>query len=157
MPDLLIKFKLNLEYHPIQSGALYIPHPHGPLFHRWLPDGVADAIELDTNDSKATLRKSGLRDKGMLMTDILGLIRIGRRSLLTSYQQQGKLDAGPLFGLLEIRDISDIEAKSLKERNLYTDVSKNLGEADNPAASGTSQPIPKYSPREIWSILDSGD
>jgi hypothetical protein len=125
MPDLLIKFKLNLEYHPIQSGALYIPHPHGPLFHRWLPDGVADAIELDTNDSKATLKvwfeRQGYVDDGYIRFDK------NRKEVAPDIlSTQGKLDAGPLFGLLEIRDISDIEARSLKERNLYTDVSKNL-------------------------------
>ena len=53
MPDLLIKFKLELEYHPIRSGALYFPHPNGPLFHRWLPNGMGDAIELDTNNSES--------------------------------------------------------------------------------------------------------
>jgi len=126
MPDLLIKFKLDLEYHPIQSGALYIPHPHGPLFHRWLPDGVSDAIELDTKDSKATL-KVWFERHGYV--DAHGYIKFDKdRSEVDPdiLSTQGKLDAGPLFGSLEIRDISDTEARSLKESDSHAEVHKSL-------------------------------
>ncbi len=114
MPDLLIKFKLELEYHPIRSGVLYFPHPNGPLFHRWLPNGMGDAIELDTNDFKASL-KIWFERYGYLDNELIKFDRNRKEVDLLDISVQGKLDAGPLFGLLEIRDLSDMEARSLKE------------------------------------------
>lgn len=125
MSDLLIKFKLDLEYHPIPSGSLYIPHPHGPLFHRWLPGGETDAIELDTKDPKATLRV-WLEMHGYLRDGYIEFDREKREIAPEVVPTQGKLDGGPLYGLLTIRDINDSEARWLKGEVEDIETSKNF-------------------------------
>jgi hypothetical protein len=52
MKSLLIQVGINLEDYRIPE---YI-RPNGPYFHRWLPNGEEDAIQLETGDSNSNLR-----------------------------------------------------------------------------------------------------
>ncbi|MBE9513549.1 MAG: hypothetical protein IMY83_00765, partial [Chloroflexi bacterium] len=111
---LLLKFKLRLECSPIRSGALYTPGVFGPQFHRWLPDGEKDAIVLDTGDLSATLKvwfeRWGFVDGNLIRFDY------ERQEVEPEIMvQQGRLDAGPLIGLLEIRRLSQEDIASLEQ------------------------------------------
>lgn len=114
MSTLLLKFKLRLECSPIRSGALYTPGVFGPQFHRWLPDGEKDATVLDTGDSNATLKvwfeRRGFVDGNLIKFDY------ERQEVEPEIMvQQGRLDAGPLIGLLEIRGLSQEYITSLEQ------------------------------------------
>ena len=105
MPDLLIKFGIHI-HEQLPFDVLRKP-PNGPLFTKWLPNGEADAIALKTNDSSASLRV-WFRRHGV----------IGERGLIefewdkwegneATISKQGILDAGPLYGKLQLTGISD--------------------------------------------------
>jgi len=125
MSDLLIKFKLDLEYHSIIDGWLSSPHPHGPLFHRWLPNGELDAIELDTKDPKATL-KVWFERQGYIHDGFVEYDKDRNEINPDILSTQGKLDTGPLFGLLVISDISDSEARSLRKNSQHPETNKHF-------------------------------
>ena len=101
MPILLLKFRIRLEERDPSTHYLN----HGPLFHRWLPDGEKDAIVLDTSDPNSQL-KIWFERWGFKTAD--GFIEFDHRrqevnpdTVLT----QAILDAGPLMGLLRIQGL----------------------------------------------------
>lgn len=51
MSTLLLKMTLFLTEEHIDTNA-----PPGPLFHRWLPGGVHDAISLETREPDSSLK-----------------------------------------------------------------------------------------------------
>ena len=117
MPNLLLKFQVRLESPPIKTGMMYVAGLYGPQFHRWLPDGEKDAISLDTGNSNATLKiwfeRRGYVDGNLIKFDY------ERQEVDPEIMStQGKLDAGPLKGLLDILDISDEEVSLLKEKKV---------------------------------------
>jgi len=114
MSTLLLKFKLRLESSPIRSGALYTPGVFGPQFHRWLPDGEKDAIVLDTGDSNATL-KVWFERRGFVDGNLIKFDYERQEVEPETMVQQGRLDAGPLIGLLEIRGLLQEDMTSLQQ------------------------------------------
>ncbi len=110
MSTLLLKFGINLEEYSLSIIAQH----HGPLFHRWLPDGEKDAIVLDTGDSNIELRvwfeRRGFVDNGFIKFDYK------RREVNPEIiPKQAILDAGPLWGLLKIQGLSEEELVPLWE------------------------------------------
>jgi len=102
-------------------------HRHnGPLFHRWLPNGEADALSLDTRIPNTSLkiwfeRRGYVRD-GMIEFDSK------RKEVDESIMEtQGVLEAGRLFGSLQIDDITDEQLDTLKKNKIGTDTYKEIG------------------------------
>jgi len=121
MPDLLLKFSIHLEqtYH---AGGWT---EHGPLFHRWLPDGERDAIEVSTCENDVRLRvwfeRRGYVDRGFITYDR------GRREVDTAIMaRQGKLDAGPLLGSLLVRSLPEREVEALRKGKPYVALGKKV-------------------------------
>jgi hypothetical protein len=85
---------------------------HGPLFHRWIPNGETDAIELSTGEEDAFLQvwfeRRGFVEEGLIKfhPDRLEVDE-------TLIPKQGILDAGPLFGLLKICNLSSEDLETL--------------------------------------------
>lgn len=117
MPTLRLRFRIWLDE---TSEERFNDHfaPHGPLFHRWLPDGVADALTLQSGDSTVELRvwfeRLGyVRDRAM-GRDIV--FDPGRRELDSAIMAtQGILQAGPLCGELVLHALTDEEIAPLRE------------------------------------------
>ena len=90
-------------------------HSHyGPLFHRWLPDGPKDGIVLPVDDSAAELRVWFER---FGIVDADGYVRYKENVQEIDplvMETQGILEAGPLYGHLVIRDVSDDAVKAIK-------------------------------------------
>jgi len=126
MQKLLLKFQIHLE-----EDDLSTPYPnHGPLFHRWLPDGEKDAIVLDTSDPKAQLKiwfeQWGFKENN-------GFIKFDykRREVDPNIiPKQAILDAGPLMGSLEIQALSKEKLASLRGNRTrdthYIDLGKKI-------------------------------
>jgi hypothetical protein len=91
--------------------------PNGPLFDRWLPDGRNDAVALNTGDGHATLtvwfERMGYTEKGRIVFDER------QRDIEPSVMgTQTHLQAGHLFGLLEVRDLADGELVGVRDDRL---------------------------------------
>jgi len=108
MNTFLVRIGLHLENHELDN----FHHYHGPLFHRWLPDGPKDAIPLKTDDENAELtvwfeRRGFVRD---------GWIRFDyeRREVDPEIlKRQAILDGGPLLGLLRLKNIRDDDLEAV--------------------------------------------
>jgi len=110
MTILLLKFAINLE----RFDHEFILRNHGPLFHRWLPDGQRDSIAFDTGDPNSSLRvwfeRRGYVDGHFIRFDYK------RTEVdLDIMNRQAVLDAGPLRGQLEIREIDDREIRPVRD------------------------------------------
>ena len=89
MTTMLLKFRINLELYELQT----LNRNHGPLFHRWLPDGQQDSIVLDTghpnSDLEVWFERRGFVDDGWIRFDYK------RREVDPEIMsKQGVLDAG---------------------------------------------------------------
>src|SRR5260370_568525 len=109
MPNLLLKFYVFLEQQ--RNWRKY----DGPLFHRWLPDGEKDAIDLYTGFPNTRLKvwfeRRGYVEGGFIRFDIT------RKEVdLAIIPMQAALYAGSLFGQLEVQHITDDEAGRLSNQ-----------------------------------------
>jgi hypothetical protein len=99
MTELLLKFAVLLE----DMNEPGISKDYGPKFHRWLPDGEANSINLDVGHPDITLK---------VWHERRGFIQ--RNEIRFDYERfevdpdvmsrQGVLQAGPLFGCLVFRN-----------------------------------------------------
>ena len=107
MATLYLKFAVvledfGLEPYSVADGQRH----HGPLFHRWLPDGERAAISLPTFDPKATLQvwfeRTGYVEGGRIKFDY-------ERAEIDPelIPLQDILDAGPLRGMIKVEDPDD--------------------------------------------------
>jgi len=108
MSTLLLKFGIHLEEYDFPTIAQH----HGPLFHRWLPEGEEDAIILDTGDPSVDIKlwfeQWGFIDNGWIK------FSYDRREVDPKIiPTQAILDAGPLIGLLEVKGLSKQELAPL--------------------------------------------
>ena len=113
MSTLLLKFGIHLEKYELPTVAQH----HGPLFHRWFPDGEKDAIILNTGDPNTKLKlwfeRWGYIDNGWIK------FSYKRREVDPKIiPTQAILDAGPLLGLLEIRGVAEEELTPLRENKV---------------------------------------
>lgn len=107
MATLYLKFAVvledfGMEPYSVADGKRH----HGPLFHRWLPDGEKNAITLPTGDPQTTLQ---------VWFDRTGYVEAGR--IKFDYERaeidpeliplQDILDAGPLRGMIKIEEPGD--------------------------------------------------
>ena len=122
MSMLLLKFVINLENYDLSI----ITRHHGPLFHRWLPDGESNAIVLNTEDPNAKLKvwfeRRGYVDNGFVRFDYQRK-EVDPKIIPT----QAILDGGPLFGLLEIQGISEEKLTCIRENKVGNEAYVKLG------------------------------
>jgi hypothetical protein len=86
---------------------------HGPLFHRWLPDGEKDAIHLDVKDVDAKL-KIWFERCGFVNGNFIKFDDKRREIDPGTMSRQAILDGGPLIGLLKIQ-MPDKELAALRK------------------------------------------
>jgi hypothetical protein len=108
--SLKLKFGINLEDYQYSKLALH----HGPLFHKWLPNGEKDSIRLESGDTNVDIKiwfeQRGYMDNGLIE------FSYDRREINPEIiSTQAILDAGPLMGMLEIRGISEEEVIPLRK------------------------------------------
>lgn len=93
---------------------------HGPLFHRWLPDGKKDSIAIDVGhpnyDLKIWFVRRGFVKNGFIEFD-------SQRNEVDSeiVPKQAVLYAGPLMGLLKIEKLTDAEVQPIREKKIGDD------------------------------------
>jgi hypothetical protein len=110
MGTLFIKFSAHLEEVPVNTPF----DPRGPLFTRWLPNGRADAIVLNLDsDTKLELwfeRRGYVEPHGFIAFDYK------RREVDEGVmRRQLLLDAGPLSGMLDLRNINDAQLTAVTD------------------------------------------
>jgi len=102
---------------------------NGPLFHRWLPDGEKDAINLYTGFPNSKL-KIWFERRGFVEDQFIKFDVTRKEVDPAIIPMQAALCAGPLFGLLEIQDMTDHEAmclsKQLTEDSIYVTLCEKI-------------------------------
>jgi len=122
MARLLLRFKVNLQDYSISPLNRW----NGPLFHRWLPNGEADAITVVRKDQncefKLWFERFGFVDDGEIIFD-------SKRHEVDPnlMRKQAKLEAGPLSGQLLIWDLTEEEITPLKNTMTNDDGYIRLG------------------------------
>jgi hypothetical protein len=118
MPTLLLKFGIVLEEFGTDSYKdRKEDRYHGPLFHKWLPDGQKDALTLNTGDPNTTLKvwfeRKGIVKNGHIIFDY-------KRQEVDPdiIPKQQVLDAGPLRGKLEIQSLSNEQIAAVQENKV---------------------------------------
>lgn len=118
MHTLWLRFGIILEDYSVEPYSLVEGRHRGPLFHRFLPDGENDAIHLNTADPNSDLkiwfeRRGFVDDHGFIQFDY------NREEIdETLISKQAVLDAGPFWGLLELRNLSDEQIAAVRENRL---------------------------------------
>lgn len=124
MTTLFIKFIVRLEDNSLSQSSL-APR-FGPLFHRWLPDGKKNALNLSTTDPKVNLKiwfeRRGYVDDSFIKFDF-NRTEVDPKIM----EEQGILEAGPLFGLLEIQGILKKNLDILRMNKVGHDLYMSLG------------------------------
>lgn len=121
MNTLSVEFQVNL-----LDEVFDFPRYHGPLFHRWLPDGTRDIIDLDTDNAYSKLTvwfdQMGKKERDLLVYD-------PTKNEVTDedIDKQGVLDAGPLKGKLTLSDLIQPEIDILKQNKIDDDIYIKLG------------------------------
>jgi hypothetical protein len=111
MPDLLIDFIIRLENEELHF-ALH-PH-HGPLFHKWLPEGKNDSIQLETDDPtnlQVWFERRGFSEG---VNDFIRFHPDRKEADPNIISRQAVLVGGALFGELTIPNIDETTVQSLQ-------------------------------------------
>jgi hypothetical protein len=110
MPTLQVEFALRL------SEPLHDFKPNGPRFHRWLPNGIQDAIELLRGPDGIRLivwfERCGVTSSN---GSWIHFDEHKREVVPKVLARQGHVDGGPLFARLWL-DVGDAELSALRER-----------------------------------------
>jgi hypothetical protein len=131
MPSLMFRFAVGLSRHDL-------PHydaPEGPYFHRWLPNGEMDAIDITNGNGLASLKlwfeRTGFMDGGF--------IRYDRKRTEVDPNimfRQGKLKAGALRGKAVINILLDSEISAIESDSQgsdeYVSAAKKIGKVLQP-------------------------
>lgn len=112
MTSILLKFSIDLENYQDRFHR-----HHGPLFHRWLPNGEQDALNLETKSSDIKLKvwfeRRGFVEDGSIRYD-LKRREVDPQIMAT----QAVLEGGRLMGLVEYHNITNEELTTLKENKV---------------------------------------
>ncbi len=122
MATLIFKLIVPLESYEIND---FNP-PHGPIFHRWLPDGEKDSISLQQKSKNVKVlvwfERCGFVKDGWIKFDYKK-----RETNSKIIKRQAKLDAGPLRVRIEVKGIADKDIKILKSNKKGNDNYFRLG------------------------------
>ena len=107
---ILIRFKLYLEDYNIADDLI---RPHGPLFHRFLPNGRADAINIPVSDKRNKLEvwfeQRGYTKDGFISYDDQRI-----EVDIALIPRQCKIDGGSLVGEAYFANTTESEMKSVE-------------------------------------------
>ena len=115
MPALLLRFAIVLESVSVEPcDRVTGERRHGPLFHKWLPNGEGDAIDLNVDEPEAELRvwfeQNGFIESGRLKFDY------ERKELEPAIiAALPVLDAGPLIGSLRLPNLAEEVLEAIQE------------------------------------------
>jgi hypothetical protein len=110
METLHLRFAINLRDYGVDD----FQRPNGPLFHRWLPNGRADALSIATADSRNRLtvwfERRGYIDASFIRYDT-------QRTEVDEeiMRRQARLDAGPIRGEAQFVHVSNAELQAILE------------------------------------------
>lgn len=124
MNKLLLKFKVNLKSEDYQKDFVY--KPKEVLFHRFLPNGIEDALEIEYDEfSKIKLffeRYGVVADTGYIRFDY-DMKDVDSEVV----ERQAVLDGGPLFGLVELENVDQNEYDAVVSNKTGDDYYIKLG------------------------------
>ncbi|MBD8847320.1 hypothetical protein [Priestia megaterium] len=124
MNELLLKFKVNLKSEDYQKDFVY--KPKEVLFHRFLPNGIKDALEIEYDEfSKIKLffeRYGVVADTGYIRFDY-DMKDVDSEVV----ERQAVLDGGPLFGLIELENVDQNEYDAVVSNKIGDDSYVRLG------------------------------
>lgn len=122
MTTLIFTLVIPLESHDLEEYR----RPHGPIFHRWLPDGGKDSILIKTKSRNVKIlvwfERCGFVQDGWIRFDYKK-----REIDTTILKRQAKLDAGPLRVRIELKGITTEDIKTLKENKKGDENYKRIG------------------------------
>ena len=125
MPKIELRFAISLVDYEFSSPG----QNSGPLFHRWLPNGEANALTLEIKDPNAELRVWFNR-YGFVSNDFIVFDQKKREVDPSVMERQAVLDAGPLFGGLILSKISEEELEAIgngkEDDSLYLSMGKRI-------------------------------
>ena len=113
---LFLSFTLHLENYEIDKHV----RPKGPTFHRWLPEGRADAVTVPLEDKRNRIElwfeRRGYVDRGFIRYS-------GKRSEVDVevMKCQGRLDGGQLWGEGEFASITTSELDAVRQDQKNSD------------------------------------
>ena len=127
MPKLYLQFKLLLgSQDPNGVGS-----DPGVLFHRWLPDGMSDALTLKLNKEKYGDITTNLwfERRGYVKDRYIEYDHVRKEVAPVIMEKQGLLVAGPLYGLLTFHEIDSkyIETLCSDNSDLHLENYQRLG------------------------------
>ena len=133
MPVLILRLGLRMD----DGDPRAFPRNHGPRFHRWLPNGEADAIAL--TGPKDPVRVSVWFDRRGFVRDGFIVFDETRREVdPLVIPRQAVLDAGPLLGRVEV-EVSHDEMTAIHSNDqggsAYVGVGKRVVKALQPLLS----------------------
>ena len=102
MSSLLLKFGIRLESDDLITREKH----HGPFFHRWLPNGVSNALTLPT-DSPEIEFKVWFERRGSVQNGVIQFSYDKREIDPQIIPEQDALDVGPLMGTLRLKEVSE--------------------------------------------------
>jgi hypothetical protein len=122
MTTLIFTLIVPLERHDLEE----YPRLHGPIFHRWLPDGEKDCILIKTKSRNLKIliwfERCGFVQDGWIRFDYKK-----REIDTTILNRQAKLDAGPLRVRIELTGISIEDIRTLKKNKQGNENYKRIG------------------------------
>jgi hypothetical protein len=122
MTTLIFTLIVPLERYDLEKHG----RPHGPIFHRWLPDGEKDSILIKTKSRNLKIfvwfERCGFIQDGWIRFDYKK-----REIDTTILKRQAKLDAGPLRVRIELKGITTEDIKTLKENKKGDENYRRIG------------------------------
>lgn len=109
MPKIDVLFHIRLS-----DGTKPIDGPHGPIFHRWLPNGLSDAITIPIGNSGTELKLYFKRRGKYDHSDFIEYSEEPLEDTKGTIERQAYLQAGPLTAILSSYAITDSELEMLK-------------------------------------------
>lgn len=107
---LLLNFTVHLDNHEIDQ----LVRPEGPLFHKWLPNGRADAIVVPTSDDRNRL-ELWFERRGYLSESFIRYDKKRNEVDVEVMKRQDHLDAGQLWGECQYAHVTTAELKAVRE------------------------------------------
>lgn len=113
MPSLKLTFSVALESWELPE----IARPHGPLFHRWIPNGRHDQVHLTAPDDANRL-SVWFERRARVRGSFLEYAHDGMEFDEGIMARQGKLDAGVLRGQMIFGDVDDEELAEIAAKSV---------------------------------------
>lgn len=107
---LLLNFTVHLDNREIDE----LVRPEGPLFHRWLPNGRADAVIVPTSDDRNRL-ELWFERRGYLSRSLITYDKKRNEVDVEVMRRQNHLDAGQLWGECQYAHVTTAELKAVRE------------------------------------------